>query len=287
MKQIQPLRHGIRLYKNDLIAGYFNFRINTIADPYTIVGRTQPYRILLVLSHMRSGSSLLTHLLNSNPEIIGYGETHIQYASEQDFKKLFVKVYLNSREFTQIEDLRKLQMNQNYVLDKVLHDNKFLTEDILNSQQVYAVFLLREPQRSLASIMDLKPHWDEEKACHYYINRLSSLVRYAQLINSKQRSLFLTYQQLLDHTDSVFTAFKDVLETREKFSEQYEVLRTTGMPSIGDSKGNIKAGRIIRNQRKLNHTISPDLIDKAKLQFEQCSEALSDYCSTIYHLDYS
>jgi len=88
MKQIQALRHGIRLYKNDLIAGYFYFRINTLADPYTIVGRGQPYRILLILSHMRSGSSLLTHLLNSNPEIIGYGETHIQYASEQDFKKL-------------------------------------------------------------------------------------------------------------------------------------------------------------------------------------------------------
>ncbi|WP_446368179.1 sulfotransferase family protein [Coleofasciculus sp. G3-WIS-01] len=281
MKQMQTLRHRIRLYKNDLVSGYFHFRINTLADPYTILGRAQPYKILFILSHMRSGSSLLTHLLNSNSEIIGYGETHIQYDSEQDFKNLFLKVYLHSREFTKLEDLNKLQMNHKYVLDKVLHDNKFLTEDFLRSQQIYALFLLREPQRSLASIMDLKPHWNEETACHYYINRLSSLVSYAQLINSKKRSMFLTYEQLLNHTDSVFMALKQVLETRENFSEQYEVLRTTGMPNVGDHKGNIKAGRIIRNQRKLENIISAELIDKARLHFDKCSETLSEYCSTI------
>ncbi|MEQ9551075.1 MAG: sulfotransferase family protein [Coleofasciculus sp. G3-WIS-01] len=278
---MQTLRHRIRLYKNDLVSGYFHFRINTLADPYTILGRAQPYKILFILSHMRSGSSLLTHLLNSNSEIIGYGETHIQYDSEQDFKNLFLKVYLHSREFTKLEDLNKLQMNHKYVLDKVLHDNKFLTEDFLRSQQIYALFLLREPQRSLASIMDLKPHWNEETACHYYINRLSSLVSYAQLINSKKRSMFLTYEQLLNHTDSVFMALKQVLETRENFSEQYEVLRTTGMPNVGDHKGNIKAGRIIRNQRKLENIISAELIDKARLHFDKCSETLSEYCSTI------
>ncbi|MEQ9667086.1 sulfotransferase family protein [Coleofasciculus sp. G2-EDA-02] len=281
MKQMQTLRHRIRLYKNDLVSGYFHFRINTLADPYTILGRAQPYKILFILSHMRSGSSLLTHLLNSNSEIIGYGETHIQYDSEQDLKNLFLKVYLHSREFNKLEDLNKLQMNHTYVLDKVLHDNKFLTEDFLKSQQIYALFLLREPQRSLASIMDLKPHWDEETAYHYYIKRLSSLVSYAQLINSKKRSMFLTYEQLLNHTDSVFMALKQVLETRENFSEQYEVLRTTGMPNVGDHKGNIKAGRIIRNQRKLENIISSELIDKARLHFDKCSETLSEYCSTI------
>lgn len=281
MELQQSLRHRIRLYKNALVAGYFNFRINTLADPYTFLGRPQPYRVLFILSHMRSGSSLLTHLLNANPEIIGYGETHIQYTSAQDFKNLCLKVYFHSREFTKIEDLKKLQMNQKYVLDKVLHDNKFLREDFLNCEEIYALFLLREPQRSLPSMLNLKPHWNEQNAYDYYIKRLSSLVRYAQLINSQKRTMFLTYEQLLNHTDLVFTTLKDILETRANFSEQYEVLKTTGMPSIGDYKGNIKAGRIIRNQRELDNRISPELIDKAQRHFHDCVATLSKYCRTI------
>jgi LPS sulfotransferase NodH len=39
------------------------------------------YEFVHILSHMRSGSTLLAHLLASHPEIIGYGETHIRYRS--------------------------------------------------------------------------------------------------------------------------------------------------------------------------------------------------------------
>ncbi|MGV2388843.1 MAG UNVERIFIED_CONTAM: sulfotransferase [Microcystis novacekii LVE1205-3] len=48
---------------------------------------------------MRSGSSLLTHILNSNPEIIGFGETHLVYESEQDFKALMFQLYWTFERF--------------------------------------------------------------------------------------------------------------------------------------------------------------------------------------------
>ena len=41
------------------------------------------YELLFVLGHMRSKSSLLVHLLNSNPEVLGYGETHIGYTGRR------------------------------------------------------------------------------------------------------------------------------------------------------------------------------------------------------------
>ena len=35
--------------------------------------KNKPYKFLFVMGHIRSGSSLLMHILATNPEIIGYG----------------------------------------------------------------------------------------------------------------------------------------------------------------------------------------------------------------------
>lgn len=275
------IRQLIRVTKNEIVQNYQRFRIDTTQSPYHIIGRSQPYRILFILSHMRSGSSLLTHILNSNPDIIGYGETHIQYASEADFKRLMLKVYWQAQDFRTIKDIIKLRMHQKYILDKVLHNNKFLADDFLVSENLYSIFLLREPKRTLASIAELKPHLSEQQVLEYYAKRLSMLEHYANLINSKKRSLFITHEQLLKDTDLVFETLKNFLETRQGFSENYQLLKTTGMRDVGDHKGNIKAGRIIRTPRKLETQVSPNIEEKGMECFAQCCATLSNYCRTI------
>ncbi len=50
------------------------------------------FKYLFVFAHMRSGSTLLVHLLNSSPEIIGYGETKTVYTDEDSFCNLLSKV---------------------------------------------------------------------------------------------------------------------------------------------------------------------------------------------------
>ena len=201
---VQSLRQQIRLVKNDLIKNYQNIRVNTPQNPYQIWLRKKPCRILLLLGHMRSGSSLLTHILVSNPDVIGYGETHIKYGSDLDFKKLILKVYWQSQEFRKFQDLKNLRMNHQYILDKVLHNTKILDETILTSENIYTIFLIREPARSFASMLDHKPHWQEQDALDYYLKRLAKLEAYAKLINNKQRSLILSHQQLIDQTELVF-----------------------------------------------------------------------------------
>ncbi|MEA5534300.1 sulfotransferase family protein [Crocosphaera sp. XPORK-15E] len=266
------MRQYFRELKNNLADNYYQFRIDTDQNPYQIRFRKKPFRILFILSHMRSGSSLLTHLLNSNPEIIGYGETHINYASELDFKTLIFKVYRTMKDY---------QMNHKYVLDKVLHNHKFLADDFLVSDQVYSLFLIREPQRTLASILEIKPHLNEEKALTYYQERLEILESYAKLINNKKRSFFITYEQLINQSDLVLNSLKFFLETQDSFSEQYETLKTTGMRGIGDSSENIKAGHIIRNRKQSDIKISSELVEKATYSFRQCFTTLSTHCSTI------
>jgi hypothetical protein len=275
------IRPSIRLVKNEIIQKYQNFRIDTTENPYYLVGRSRPCRILFILSHMRSGSSLLTHILNSNPDIIGYGETHIQYTSEIDFKRLMLKVYWEAQEFRTLRDIKNLSMNQKYILDKVLHNNKFADDEFLLSDNLYSIFLLREPRRSLASIASLKPHLNEEQILNYYAGRLSMLEQYARLIDSKKRSLLITYHQMIKQTDLVFEALQKFLEIGGGFSEDYQLLKTTGMRHVGDHQGNINAGRIVRTPRPLETQLSEDAEKKGRESFERCGATLSHYCSTV------
>jgi hypothetical protein len=262
----------LRNVKNTSIRKYYEFRLNSASDPYEILGRKSFYKILFILSHMRSGSSLLTHILNSNPEIIGYGETHTQYASEKDFKTLMFKVYWN---------IRDLNMNHKYILDKVLHNNKFLEYQFLVSDKIFGIFLIREPQRSLASMLELKPHWSEKDALNYYCERLSKLEEYAKLINNKERSLLIVHDQILNNSEAVFESLKKFLGTQQGFSEKYQIMRTTGQRDVGDWQGNIKAGRIIRTPRKLDNKISQESLEQGIQAFNQCQSVLVQYCTTI------
>jgi hypothetical protein len=261
-----------RQIKDFLIKNYYNFRINTVQSPYKIRLRNDDYKFIFICSHMRSGSSLLTHILVSNPEIIGYGETHINYNSESDLKKLVYRVY---------GKIRNYGMNEKYVLDKVLHNNKFINYDFLTSDNIYTIFLLREPKRTLNSILDLKPHWNQEQAFTYYCDRLSKLADYAKLINNKNRSLLLNYQQIIDDSETVFQSLKSFLNTENVFSEQYEIMRTTGMKGVGDSSDNIKTGKIIRTSRELEERISPDFLERAIASFEENYAILAKYCQII------
>ena len=230
---------------------------------------------------MRSGSSLLTHLLTTNPEVIGYGETHTNYADADDFKVLLKKVYWQAQDFRTLQDVQNLRMNHRYVMDKVLHNKKFLDHDFLSSEQIYAIFLLREPERSLASIADLKPHWNQQDTIDYYAERMAMLVEYARLIKDPERMLVVTYEQMLDDTPKVLTTLQRFLHTQAPFTEEYKVLKTTGMKGVGDSKGKIKAGKIVRSQRQLSQDFAPEIIEQAKHVHSDCKVALTELCQSI------
>lgn len=275
------LRKSIRHLKNDLIYRYYHFRISKSDHPDQVLMKKEPYKVLFILSHMRSGSSLLTHILISNPEIKGYGESHIQYESEANLKSLMYKAYFHNQEFTHLRDLGKLRMNHTYILDKLLHDKKLLNKNILKLSNFYFIFLVREPQRSLMSMLDHKPHWTEEDAVSYYTQRLLSLSEYAQLINDNDRSFFLNYDQLIDKSDAVFSSLQKFLKTDESFSEKYQVLKTTGKRNVGDFKENIRSGRIIRKPRPLNFSISPYLLEKATNSFNDSYTILQQCCQTL------
>lgn len=274
---------SIQQLKNKFIKQYFQVRINGNREPFKVQFRHHPYKILFILSHMRSGSSLLTHILISNPQIIGFGESHLRYESELDFKSLMMRVYWQNREFSKIpEHLPQFRMNHQYILDKVLHDNKFLKDDFLQSKQVYSIFLLREPYRTIPSLLDLKPHWNQNNAYEYYVQRLLTLQKYAAQIADDKRTFFLTYNQILDNTNSCLSALQNFLNLKENLSEEYQILNTTGKKNIGDYKGNIKAGKIVRNPRKIDIEIDQEILEKANSYYQKSVSNLAQYCQHIF-----
>jgi hypothetical protein len=191
---------------------------------------------------MRSGSSLLTHILASNPEILGYGESMTRYSAPRDFDLLALKTSFMLRRFP-------LRKPERYLLDKLLHNVLLAPADMemLISHQVRLIFLLRSPAESLASIVR-SLSYTEEQAIQYYVDRLDILRQYAQCIPRGYPAAALTYRQLVYETDSVSGLLRSVLDLRVPLSEQYKLLPTTGQRGIGDFSANIKAGRVLRRR---------------------------------------
>src|SRR5262245_15964451 len=121
---------------------------SSYASFYRLKNGGCPEQFIFILSHMRSGSTLLTHLLVSNPAICGYGETRTRYFSRRSLDILTGKVL-----YTLGNDL--LATKKQYVLDKLLHD-RFIGPagaKVLSGNDVKIIFLLREPIGTLNSLL--------------------------------------------------------------------------------------------------------------------------------------
>ncbi len=105
---------------------------------------SQSYQFIFILSHMRSGSSLLTKIVSNNPEVNGYGETHLRYLSRKDFGSSTGKILFVNRGSTKTG-------RERYILDKLLHNYLLPLEKtyLLFEKKVHVIFLIRKPKNQL------------------------------------------------------------------------------------------------------------------------------------------
>jgi hypothetical protein len=126
--------------------------------------------------------------------------------------------------------------------------------------------------------LKLKPHWNEQDALGYYVQRIKTLEAYAQEIADPQHSFFLTYETLIEQTPAALLALQNFLELKMPLSETYRLTRQTGMKGVGDSSDKIKAGQIIRSQSDGTFALAEENLRLATLVFEQCQTTLSQVC---------
>jgi hypothetical protein len=219
------------------------------------------YQYVFVLAHMRSGSTLLSHILANNPDFDGAGESHLTYKTPADLSKLAIATCQRQRTL-------KLKPGAKYLVDQINY-NEFLTDETLSSPLIHkCVFLIRPPEPTFESMIS-RFKWPEKVAFDYYVDRLKTLVKYSQLL--KENALLIEYDDLVDHSEQTLAALTNFLGAREPFKPSFEADKTTARSA--DPSDNMWHGRIVRTQpHKIG--ISAEVLSQATTAFQQCREQL-------------
>ena len=196
---------------------------------------------LLVVGHMRSHSSLLTHILGSHPRIVGYAEMHQKYRNVLDLLDLTRKV----------ERTCDKSCAGRYVLDKILHP-QVLEERVLCRSDVQVVVLAREPEATVSSILAIRAGGIDsiDEAVGYYEERMRTLRRVSEIRDGDVA--YMDGESILESTDLALRKLSTHLAI-EPLRAEYSTFRFTGVPKYGDPSEWIKAGRVVRRRSPLPH----------------------------------
>lgn len=217
---------------------------------------------LFLLATMRSGSSLLSSILCSHPEILGYGETHVVYDGTDKTRELAARV---RRAHRGREPVR-------YVLDKLLHDGLIRDPGALDGIDLTCVFLLREPRRTIESLVhQLDSTLDD--AFNYYRERLLNLERYARAF---PRSAFLTYEGLIDDPAGTLSRLAGFLGLSSPLSPEYRLQPLHDMKGVGDRSGRLEAGRVLSGAREIRVPLPEDRVAEAEAAYRKCRAVLEE-----------
>lgn len=224
---------------------------------------------LFVFSHMRSRSTLLTHILGSNPEICGYNELHQSYDSPLSLLKMRVK--LNN-------DVEK-SFKDKFLLDKILHNGYLVTDQFLSSVNPKVVFLLRNPESSLQSIIRMGAHPATQEyanpyiAVGYYSRRLIELASYAQKL--ERNYFFIESDDLLNKPDIILNNLSLWLNLKVPLYKNYSTFKKTGRHGFGDMSDHIKAGTIYDTGTYPKINFPMDVLYEAQKAYDKCKETLT------------
>jgi hypothetical protein len=252
--------------------------LSNVHYEYGAQAARQTGRFLFVVSHMRSFSSLLCHILGSHPEISGYGEAQLSYFSRLDLQRLARKV----QQITGNPALGR------YVLDKILHNHREIAPGILDRPEIKVLFLLRNPEDTFRSILNMShaagrkgKFNDPVRVLDYYVTRLRQLEGYCTRLGGD--ALFLESEELLADTERVLVEVSRWLELGEPLKADYRTFRFTGAPGHGDPSPTIRAGTVVRNDEDRHRhyvpmPIADDLLQQGIAAHASCREGLANRC---------
>ncbi len=229
-------------------------------------------RYLFIFSHMRSRSSVLCHILGSNPGICGYSELQLSYLNRMSL--------INMRRLLQ-EDLGGNLRNK-YLLDKILNDYLIFSDNVLKITKPRAIFLLRKPESTIQSIIHMGDltgiEWykDPVNAANYYCSRLSSLEELAGKFAGNY--FFIEADDLLDHADCILDRLTGWLGLPVPLSKSYSTFSHTGKPGYGDPSPNLKSGTLKRTEDHPDIRIPPDILQRSESAYVKCMDIL---CGTM------
>jgi hypothetical protein len=249
------------------------------------------HRYLLILSHARSYTTLLCHILGSHRQISGYGETMLLYETAADLYRLNAKACV----------ARNYRSDCEYVLDKLLYDFLTVSDKVLGLPRVIPIFVVREPEPTIASLTRMRvreyeqgiQEWEEGtdrraaagRAAEYYTSRLQTLQAVcARLEAVRGRGIFLPARWLLDDTAGTLRFLEGALNLDGPLREEYKFFENTGKPGYGDTSPRIRSGRVVRDPMvEEDIPIPADLLERARNAYAACMNSLRNSPSLARH----
>jgi hypothetical protein len=213
---------------------------------------------------MRSGSTLLSHIIGSHPQFAYAGETYQRYESAADWPKLVTEA---------CQRLHKLRLNSAYIVGQINHG--IVSDEALKSPSLYkCVILIRSPEATLKSRMSIPyapgmPAMSEKDALENYMQRLGELAEYGRIL--RKRALFVEYDDLQDRAAETLKALTGFFSVTRPFESHYKTHRMTG--GHGDPSENIRVGRIIRTKPH-DITLSAYSIAQASAAYQSCRKKM-------------
>jgi hypothetical protein len=177
---------------------------------------------------MRSGSTLLTHLLTNHQSANGYAETGLTYSTPEDFKKLAPTI---------CRYLHRVYLPEPILVDQVNHNRQLSDEAVLGLDR--AVIISRNESDAIKSLMKTFK-LSEEQAREYYTGRVARLKECAKLLGT--RAISITYENLVQQPEKTLAILTEFLQFNPPLSAEYKTKRTTGR--VSDNSPLLRSGRI-------------------------------------------
>lgn len=224
------------------------------------------YSRIFLLSHMRAFTSLLGHILGSNPQVNGYFEMHLSYEDAS----------ATARQLELLERSDGLKSGSRYVFDKLLHNDYRLRPERLDLAGTKILVALREPDPTIRSIVSLfrkkgpgELYAEPAEAARYYTGRLGALADFCEAWAG--RYCYFDAETLQSAAGRLLPALSRWLELEIPLTERYEIFSRTGMAGSGDSSPTIRSGRISRSASDYSDiALPPELLDQARVVYRDC-----------------
>jgi hypothetical protein len=189
---------------------------------------------------MRAYTSLFGHIVGSNPAICGYYEMHIGYYSWKSLLRQKLLYFENE----------EIKPGFSFMFDKILHNDHEISLSVLNGRQARTIFSLRQPERTIPSILKLYQSIDpshefngEAFATDYYIERLNTLEKIATSLG--QGFFYLDAEVLQTQAQDSLDTLSDWLQLDIPLSSNYSIQKKTAQERYGDSSPRITQGKIV------------------------------------------
>lgn len=229
---------------------------------------------IFLFGHMRSYSTLLSHILGSHSEISGYTELHQSYLQPNDFQAMKHKITFAYEK----------KISTPFLLDKVLHNQYKVAPNFLQAPQLKVLFLIRQPDVTIKSIIQMSHDIERMKqfrnpnaVLHYYENRLLQLTHYAE--NTLKSMLFIEGENLLQQSNTTLENIRSFLGLSTPLSSEYSTYKLTGKLFYGDSSPEISSGKIIVTPKERIHIVIPqNVLNRAQECYEKCKATLIEHC---------